>query len=111
MPRKDAHTGQISAKAQQELVSEGIENFELPKSIVAKIAKSAVCGVFVFSELSGVFDDATFDSQLPENAKLQKETVLSLVKGSTVFINYLGAWNGHCVKVAGLIHRLQLRRE
>ena len=31
--------------------------------------------------------------QLPENAKLQKETVLSLVKGSTVFINYLGAWN------------------
>ncbi|KAF8345098.1 histone-fold-containing protein [Amanita rubescens] len=70
MPRKDAHTGQISAKAQQELVSEGIENFELPKSIVAKIAKSA----------------------LPENAKLQKETVLSLVKGSTVFINYLGAW-------------------
>ena len=55
MPRKDAHTGQISAKAQQELVSEGIENFELPKSIIAKIAKSAVCGVFVFSELSGVF--------------------------------------------------------
>lgn len=28
--------------------------------------------------------------QLPENAKMQKETVLSLVKGSTVFINYLG---------------------
>ena len=51
MPRKDAHTGQISAKAQQELVSEGIENFELPKSIVAKIAKSAVCGIFLFSEL------------------------------------------------------------
>jgi len=28
--------------------------------------------------------------QIPDNAKLQKETVLSLVKGSTVFINYLG---------------------
>src|SRR5882757_5142963 len=27
---------------------------------------------------------------MPENSKLQKETVLSLVKGSTVFINYLG---------------------
>jgi DNA polymerase epsilon subunit 3 len=27
---------------------------------------------------------------MPDNAKLQKETVLSLVKGSTVFINYLG---------------------
>jgi len=69
MPRKDAGGGQISAQAQQDLVSEGIENFELPKSLVTKIAKSA----------------------MPENAKLQKETVLSLVKGSTVFINYLAA--------------------
>ncbi|KAG9312387.1 histone-fold-containing protein [Chiua virens] len=69
MPRKDAGGGQISAQAQQDLVSEGIENFELPKTLVTKIAKSAI----------------------PENAKLQKETVLSLVKGSTVFINYLAA--------------------
>ncbi|KIJ19547.1 hypothetical protein PAXINDRAFT_8034 [Paxillus involutus ATCC 200175] len=69
MPRKDAGAGPISAQAQQDLVSEGIENFELPKSLVTKIAKSAI----------------------PENAKLQKETVLSLVKGSTVFINYLAA--------------------
>ncbi|KAI6127342.1 histone-fold-containing protein [Pisolithus sp. B1] len=68
MPRKDTGTGPISAQAQQDLVSEGIENFELPKSLVTKIAKSAI----------------------PDNAKLQKETVLSLVKGSTVFINYLG---------------------
>ncbi|KAG2109172.1 hypothetical protein BD769DRAFT_1692294 [Suillus cothurnatus] len=67
MPRKDAGGGPISAQAQQDLVSEGIENFELPKSLVTKIAKSA----------------------MPDNAKLQKETVLSLVKGSTVFINYL----------------------
>ena len=84
-------TGQISAKAQQDLVSEGIEHFELPKSIVAKIAKSAVRGVLGPERHFG--DDAAFDSQLPENAKLQKETALSLVKGSTVFINYLGAWN------------------
>ncbi|KAF8637176.1 hypothetical protein AX17_002990 [Amanita inopinata Kibby_2008] len=69
MPRKDTTTGQISAQAQQDLVSEGIENFELPKSIVTRIAKSAI----------------------PENAKLQKETILSLIKGSTVFINYLAA--------------------
>ncbi|KAI6027063.1 histone-fold-containing protein [Pisolithus marmoratus] len=68
MPRKDTGTGPISAQAQQDLVSDGIENFELPKSLVTKIAKSAI----------------------PDNAKLQKETVLSLVKGSTVFINYLG---------------------
>lgn len=69
MPRKDTGSGPISAQAQQDLVSEGIENFELPKSLVTKIAKSAI----------------------PDNAKLQKETVLSLVKGSTVFINYLAA--------------------
>ena len=29
--------------------------------------------------------------QVPDNVKLQKDTVLSLVKGATVFINYLGA--------------------
>ncbi|EDR02540.1 uncharacterized protein LACBIDRAFT_309497 [Laccaria bicolor S238N-H82] len=69
MPRKDAYTGPISAQQQQDLVSEGIENFELPKNVVLKIAKSAI----------------------PESAKLQKDTVLSLVKGSTVFINYLAA--------------------
>ncbi|KAF5387552.1 hypothetical protein D9757_006567 [Collybiopsis confluens] len=68
MPRKD-NPGPLSAQQQQDLVSEGIDNFELPKSIVQKIAKSA----------------------LPENAKLQKEVILSLVKGSTVFINYLAA--------------------
>ena len=31
-----------------------------------------------------------FTVKIPDNVKLQKETVLSLVKGSTVFINYLG---------------------
>ncbi|KAJ7593055.1 histone-fold-containing protein [Mycena floridula] len=77
MPRKDAVTGPISAQAQQDLVSDGIENFELPKTIVTKIAKSA----------------------LPENTKLQKETILSLVKGSTVFINYLAA-TAHDVAIA-----------
>ncbi|KAJ7689057.1 hypothetical protein B0H17DRAFT_647680 [Mycena rosella] len=69
MPRKEPPQGPISAQAQQELVSEGMENFELPKSLVTRIARSA----------------------LPENVKMQKETVISLIKGSTVFINYLGA--------------------
>ena len=44
MPRKE-NPGPISAQAQQDLVSEGIENFELPKSVVMKIAKSAVGGL------------------------------------------------------------------
>jgi hypothetical protein len=44
MPRKD-QPGPITAQAQQDLVSEGLDNFELPKSLVTKIAKSNVsCG-------------------------------------------------------------------
>ncbi|TFK22530.1 histone-fold-containing protein [Coprinopsis marcescibilis] len=76
MPRKQ-NPDPLSAQQQQELVSEGIENFELPKSVVMKIAKSA----------------------LPDEARLTKDTVLSLVKGSTVFINYLAA-TAHDVAVA-----------
>ncbi|KAK0239831.1 histone-fold-containing protein [Armillaria nabsnona] len=69
MPRKETNTSSITAQAQQDAVSDGIENFELPKSLITKIARSAI----------------------PDSAKLQKETILSLVKGSTVFINYLAA--------------------
>lgn len=29
-------------------------------------------------------------TKIPDNTKLQKDTVSALVKGSTVFINYLG---------------------
>ncbi|TFK68322.1 histone-fold-containing protein [Pluteus cervinus] len=69
MPRATNSSGPISAQAQQDQVSEGIDNFELPKALVTKIARSTI----------------------PDNAELQKDTVLSLVKGSTVFINYLAA--------------------
>lgn len=39
--------------------------------------------------MNGMSNNCT--AKIPENAKLQKETILSLVKGSTVFVNYLGA--------------------
>jgi hypothetical protein len=42
MPRKDSANTPASAQAQQEAVSEGIENFELPRALVTRIAKSAV---------------------------------------------------------------------
>ncbi|PPR04883.1 hypothetical protein CVT26_012724 [Gymnopilus dilepis] len=82
MPRKEIYSGPITAQVQQNILSEGIENYELPKSVVMKIAKSAV----------------------PDNVKLQKETVLSLVKGSTVFINYLGTRSPQKCKIS--IHPL-----
>ena len=47
MPRKETYAGPLSAETQQNLVSEGIENFELPKSVVMKIAKSAVRNLVV----------------------------------------------------------------
>ncbi|KAJ3486896.1 hypothetical protein NLI96_g3896 [Meripilus lineatus] len=69
MPRKEPAAGQSSAQAQQEAISEGIDSFELPRSLVTRIARSA----------------------FPDNVKLQKETVTALLKGSTVFVNYLAA--------------------
>ncbi len=42
MPRKEAIQPPATAQAQQEAVSDGIDNYELPKSLVTRIAKSAV---------------------------------------------------------------------
>lgn len=42
MPRKEINIGPISAQAQQDLVTEGIENFELPRSVVQRLAKASV---------------------------------------------------------------------
>ncbi|CCA77741.1 hypothetical protein PIIN_02963 [Serendipita indica DSM 11827] len=70
MPRRaDVMLSSEHAETQQDGVLEGIDHYQLPQSTVTKIAKSA----------------------LPPNAKLQKDSVLALVKGSTVFINYIAA--------------------
>ncbi|KAH7104476.1 histone-fold-containing protein [Auriculariales sp. MPI-PUGE-AT-0066] len=67
MPRKVAEN---TAQAQQEyMMDNGLDNYELPKAIVARIAKSAI----------------------PENARMQTTLITALLRGSTVFINYLGA--------------------
>ena len=42
MPRRENANTPASAQAQQDAVSEGIENFELPRALVTRIAKSAV---------------------------------------------------------------------
>ncbi len=46
-PRKDKDPAAVavvstSAQAQQDAASDGIENYELPKTLVTKVAKSAV---------------------------------------------------------------------
>ncbi|QRW23087.1 Histone-like transcription factor (CBF/NF-Y) and archaeal histone [Rhizoctonia solani] len=72
MPRlSQAATNAASAESQQDVVmaSEGVDNYELPKTLVTRIVKSAI----------------------PENAKVQREAMHAFLKGSTVFINYLAA--------------------
>ncbi|GAA5843619.1 hypothetical protein JCM11251_007133 [Rhodosporidiobolus azoricus] len=63
MPRKKQHP------VEPEDEGLGLAAYELQKSVVARLSKSA----------------------LPDNVKLQKEVPLALVKGSTVFISYLAA--------------------
>ncbi|KAF8531735.1 histone-fold-containing protein [Gautieria morchelliformis] len=67
-PRKDA-TGHApsASQSQQDASSEGIEDFELPRLLVTQLATSI----------------------LPPDAKLDGDSITALVKGSTVFINYL----------------------
>ena len=103
MPRKDANAAPANAQAQQEAASDGIENYELPKSLVTRIAKSAVrrenVSFAIERDVDGLYwvffiiyrvSSVCMPAQIPDNAKLQKDTVLALVKGSTVFINFLG---------------------
>lgn len=42
MPRKETVQPSATAQAQQEAAAEGIESYELPKTLVTRIAKSAV---------------------------------------------------------------------
>ncbi|KAI0710756.1 histone-fold-containing protein [Earliella scabrosa] len=70
MPRAKEPTGASTAQAQQDAVADGIDNFELPRSLIMKLARA---------------------SQVPENTKFSKEVILAILKASTVFINYLAA--------------------
>lgn len=85
MPPKEkvANTG-VTAESQQSAASDGIYNYELPRSLVAKIARASV------RESSDSVDLGDKHAQVPDNCKFQKETILALLKGSTVFINCLG---------------------
>ncbi|KAK4703824.1 DNA polymerase epsilon subunit 3, partial [Phenoliferia sp. Uapishka_3] len=56
-------------KAVEAPVDDGIDNYDLPKSIVTRMAKGA----------------------LPAGVMIQKDVTVALQKGSTVFVNYLAA--------------------
>jgi len=69
-----------SAKSQQDTVMLGIEDFELPRALVVRIAKS----------------------ELPDNVKIGKDASLGMTKAATVFINYLTATALDIAKARGL---------
>lgn len=87
MPPKEkaANTG-VTAESQQSTSSDGVYSYELPRSLVAKIARASVRD----SNPLCILDDKP--AQVPDNCKFQKETILALLKGSTVFINCLGTY-------------------
>lgn len=52
MPPVKNNSLSASAQAQQEAISEGIESFELPKSLVTKIARSGVSDFSIRQKLT-----------------------------------------------------------
>ena len=66
----------------------GVDQFELPKSSITKLAKSEVSRP-PSSPLSAHMLTLVFSPQIPDNVQLRKEVVLALVKASTVFVSYL----------------------
>ncbi|KDN45275.1 histone-fold-containing protein [Tilletiaria anomala UBC 951] len=64
-----AEDSSYSGKQAAEVETLGMDNFELPKSQVAKLAKSV----------------------MPANVQLRKDVQTALIKSATVFINYLSA--------------------
>jgi DNA polymerase epsilon subunit 3 len=85
-PKKAQRAAESQADAAAEATgASGIEAWELPKSLVTKIAKSAVGD----SGAPGG-DGAGGKGEASMPTKFTKDATLSMVKGSTVFINYVG---------------------
>lgn len=93
MPRKP-DVSWTSAQGQQEAISGSavLENFELPKSLVCKIARSVVSkGRKSASNLAD--ERISQHVQLPDDINLTNDALNAIVKGSTVFINYLSEFD------------------
>ena len=85
-PKEKVANAGVTAESQQSAASDGIYNYELPRSLVAKIARASV------RESAPLYALGDKHAQVPDNCKFQKETILALLKGSTVFINCLGMY-------------------
>ncbi|CDO76820.1 hypothetical protein BN946_scf185033.g17 [Trametes cinnabarina] len=88
MPKaKEPSASGSMAQVQQEAAAEGIENFELPRSVVMKLARA---------------------SQVPENTKFSKDVILAILKASTVFINYLASKQHKSISATDVLKALEL---
>ncbi|ODN92027.1 hypothetical protein L198_05699 [Cryptococcus wingfieldii CBS 7118] len=68
-PKPPADATPTPASQQMKANSLGIQDFELPKTTLTKLAKGSI----------------------PDNVKMQQDVVLALLRGSTLFISYLTA--------------------
>ena len=95
MPRaKEPAAGTSTAQAQQDAVSDGIDNFELPRSLIMKLARASQVSIDFDASNASIrfvyFVRRSDVCQVPENTKFSKDVILSILKASTVFVNYLG---------------------
>ncbi|WVW82545.1 hypothetical protein I302_104556 [Kwoniella bestiolae CBS 10118] len=70
---------QSASLAQQKANSSGIGEYELPKSNLTKLAKGSI----------------------PDNVKMQQDVTLALLRGSTLFINYLSGAHDQALARSG----------
>ncbi len=95
MPRaKESTTGASTAQAQQDAISDGIDSFELPRSLIMKLARASQVSIDFDASNASIyivcFGQRSDICQVPENTKFSKDVILSILKASTVFVNYLG---------------------
>ncbi|PWN30150.1 histone-fold-containing protein [Jaminaea rosea] len=68
--------GVISESIRKQMSLEGIEAYEMPKAVLARVAKA----------------------ELPENVQIRREALLAISKSATIFISYLAAVSDELAK-------------
>lgn len=95
--------GVISESIRKQMSLEGIEAYEMPKAVLARVAKAEVSRCY--STPPGDYRSAAeadtrspSHPQLPENVQIRREALLAISKSATIFISYLAAVSDELAK-------------
>lgn len=85
---------------------EGIDQFELPRAVVTRVAKAEVSaasqrakGIDLEEKRRSEADILTSSpEQLPDSVQIRKDAILAVSKSATIFISYLGEHHSHLLK-------------